>query len=313
MSLVNQQIRRLAERVAASHGLDVVDLESQGGGGKHRTLRVFLERNAEGRAVMEQRLAALRAGNGTQGMRPELWQGARQGGQEEEAHELEQGEEGSNSPDGFPYEDDKLDEPEEPDSDDLDEPGEDEGDEPGHEASAGSAEAGAIVLDLVDAGEVAGLSPDEDELAYLREVPPGVPVAQLSGITHGDCERFSRDFGTALDIEDLIPGAEYLLEASSPGLDRKLSTAEEFRRFAGCLCKVQTFTAVAGNRHWQGRLEAMDGEGQDGEGRDGEVLRLTPLAPKGAKKKRKNGEAEASPSVEIALSNVEKAQLVPEF
>src|SRR5258708_399592 len=60
MSLVNQQIRALAERVAASHGLEVVDLEFAGGGGKHRTLRIFLERDAAGRAVLEQRLAALR-------------------------------------------------------------------------------------------------------------------------------------------------------------------------------------------------------------------------------------------------------------
>jgi ribosome maturation factor RimP len=48
-------------------------------------------------------------------------------------------------------------------------------------------------------------------------------VEQLSGITHEDCAEFSRDFGVLLDVEDLIPGAEYTLEASSPGLDRKLS------------------------------------------------------------------------------------------
>jgi len=43
-------------------------------------------------------------------------------------------------------------------------------------------------------------------------------VEQLSGITHEDCASFSRDFGVLLDVEDLIPGAEYTLEASSPGL-----------------------------------------------------------------------------------------------
>ena len=57
-----------------------------------------------------------------------------------------------------------------------------------------------------------------------------------------------------LDVEDLIPGAEYTLEASSPGLDRKLSKPEDFERFAGSLVKVQTFEAIRNNRHWQGRM-----------------------------------------------------------
>ena len=57
-------------------------------------------------------------------------------------------------------------------------------------------------------------------------------------------------------MEDLVPGAEYTLEASSPGLDRKLSRPEDFKRFAGCLVKVQTFEPIRNNRHWQGRLVA---------------------------------------------------------
>ncbi len=238
MGKETEQIRALAERVAASHGLEVVDLEVQGGGGKHRTLRIFLERNAEGRAELERRLAALRA---------------------EAEH------------DSAP------------------------------EANRAENLEGAIVLDLVDAGEAAGLTEEEDELAYLRELPDGVPVAQLSGVTHGDCERFSRDFGVVLDVEDLMPGAEYTLEASSPGLDRKLRTPEEFARFAGQLCKLQLFTPVEGNRHWQGRLGGV------ADGR----LTLHPPPPKAKKKGAKPG-AEPPP-VAIALANIEKAQLAPEF
>jgi ribosome maturation factor RimP len=249
MSLVNEQIRALAERVAVSHGLDVVELEFQGGGGKYRTLRIFLERNAAGRAELEQRLKTLK---GAEVASPEsLMRGALK-----------------------------------PESGD-----------------ASSPDRAAIVLDLVQAGEAAGLDPEEDELAYLRELPSGVPVAQLSGITHGDCERFSRDFGTALDIEDLVPGTEYMLEASSPGLDRKLSKLEEFRRFAGQLCKVQTVTPVNGNRHWQGHL----GQVAD------ETVTLLPLAPRASKSKKKKDEAGTGGAVEIAFSNIEKAQLVPEF
>jgi ribosome maturation factor RimP len=59
-----------------------------------------------------------------------------------------------------------------------------------------------------------------------------------------------------LDVEDLVPGAEYFLEASSPGLDRKLSKPDDFARFSGSLVKIQTFEPVRNNRHWQGRLAA---------------------------------------------------------
>ena len=276
MSVINQQIRALADRVAASHGLDVVDLEFMGGGGKHRTLRIFLERNAAGRAALEQRLKALQE---------HVAQGAAEPGAAD-------GEE----PDLEGDDEDEFAEDLEGDAEDG--AAEDEG-----RLEAGVEDEGAIVLDLVDAGEAAGLTPEEDALAYLRELPTGVPVAQLSGITHGDCERFSRDFGTALDIEDLVPGAEYLLEASSPGLDRKLNKPVDFERFHGQLCKVQTFTPVAGNRHWQGHLGPMAGD----------AITLIPVLPKGAKKKKRDEVAAAGSGIEIALSNVEKAQLVPEF
>ncbi len=247
MSLVNDQIRALAQRIAHSHGLDLVDIEFHGGGGKHRTLRIFLERNAAGRAELAARLAALRSS-------------------EEEPRVSDADEEGS---DAVTVND-------------------------------------AIVLDMVEAGEAAGLTPEEDELAYLRELPQGVPIAQLSGITHGDCERFSRDFGTALDVEDLVPGAEYMLEASSPGLDRKLNGAEDFKRFAGVLCKLQTFTPVHGNRHWLGRPGPIVDES----------LTFLPEPQKASKKKGAKGNAAGQGTVEpvsIALANIEKAQLVPEF
>jgi ribosome maturation factor RimP len=243
MSLVNDQIRALAQRIAHSHGLDLVDIEFHGGGGsKHRTLRIFLERNAAGRAELAKRLAAL----------PPLAAKA-------ENHDA--------------------------DEEDM---AEDTG--------------GAIVLDRVEAGEAAGLDLEEDELAYLRELPQGIPIAQLSGITHGDCERFSRDFGTALDVEDLVPGAEYMLEASSPGLDRKLNGTDDFERFVGQLCKLQTFTPVIGNRHWQGHLGAI----HDG------ILTFFPEPAKASRKKGVKGQATVEP-VPIALTNIEKAQLVPEF
>jgi ribosome maturation factor RimP len=125
----------------------------------------------------------------------------------------------------------------------------------------------------------------------------------LSWLTHEDCAEFSRDFGTLLDVEELGPDDEYTLEASSPGLDRKLSRPEDYKRFDGCLAKIQTFEPIANNRHWQGRLKASGTE----PGKASVSLDLT--ATRQNSKSRKTGVN----SVEIALSNIERAQLVPEF
>jgi ribosome maturation factor RimP len=190
------EIRLAAERVAASHGLDVVDIELAGPA-KERVLRVFLEKNAEGRARLKAEIAA-----GVEGLPERLVEG-------------------------------KL------------------------------------------------------------------SVEQLSGVTHEDCAEFSRDFGVLLDVEDLVPGDEYTLEASSPGLDRKLTKPEEFQRFAGCLVKVQTFEPVRNNRHWRGRLLA---------GSKGNIA-LDLAAVHQNSKSRKAGVE----TVEIALKNVEKAELIPEI
>jgi ribosome maturation factor RimP len=122
-------------------------------------------------------------------------------------------------------------------------------------------------------------------------------------VTHEDCAAFSRDFGVLLDVEDLIEGGEYTLEASSPGLDRKLSRAEDFDRFAGCMVKVRTFEPIRNNRHWQGRLVA----GPAGSG-DGKTISIDLAAVKQNSKTRKAGGS----TVEIQLENIERANLVPE-
>lgn len=196
MAVRLEEIRSAAERVAASHGLDVVDMEFAGPA-KERTLRIFLEKNAAGRARLKAEMAS--------------------------------------SAEGLP-----------------------------------------------------------ERLAEGR-----LSVEQLSGVTHEDCAAFSRDFGVLLDVEDLVPGEAYTLEASSPGLDRKLSRPEDFKRFAGCLVKVQTFEPIRNNRHWQGRLT----------GADGNAITIDLAAVRQNSKSRKTGVNQ----VEIAFGNIEKAQLVPEI
>ena len=120
-----------------------------------------------------------------------------------------------------------------------------------------------------------------------------------AGVTHEDCALFSREFGTILDVEDAVPGGNYVLEVSSPGLDRKLNHAADYERFAGSKVKLMTRQPVNGNRHFEGRLESF---------RDG---RLTLDLSEARKKKRPA--PEASLKVEIELANVEKGNLVPEI
>ncbi len=193
MALQIEEIRAIAQRVAASHHLDLVDIEFSGGV-KFRTLRVFLEKDAEERA----KLAA-----------------------------------------------------------------------------------------VVASGEEVDL-------------PKGVPVEMLSGVTHEDCATFAQDFGTLLDVEDLVPGAEYTLEVSSPGLERKLSKAEEFTRFQGSLIKLQTFTPINSNRQWQGRLTGF--------AENVLTIDLAAIKQKGKAKK-----AATEQIVTIPLANVEKANLIAEI
>jgi len=192
MAVQLDQIRATAQRVAASHNLELVDLEFQGGV-KFRTLRVFIEKNAAERAKLAEQSAA-----GT------------------------------------------------------------------------------------------------------SDLPKGVPVEMLSGVTHEDCATFAQDFGTVLDVEELIPGAEYTLEVSSPGLERKLLRPEDYTRFQGSLIKLQTFTPVNKNRQWQGRLKKFT---------DGILtIDLSAVRQKGKAKK-----AVTESTVDIALANVEKANLVAEI
>jgi ribosome maturation factor RimP len=122
----------------------------------------------------------------------------------------------------------------------------------------------------------------------------------LAGVTHEDCANFSREFGTILDVEDVMPGS-YTLEVSSPGLDRKLIKASDFTRFTGSRLKLMTRQPVNNNRHFEGRLEKFEND----------CLTLD-LSVASHKSRKKMGEA-AGQKIEIEFANVEKANLVPEI
>jgi len=79
-----------------------------------------------------------------------------------------------------------------------------------------------------------------------------------TGVTLNDCEAVSRDLGTVLDVEDIIPHA-YNLEVSSPGLDRTLSKPEHFTRFSGSAVKIKTYQQINGQKVFQGVLLGLEG------------------------------------------------------
>jgi|SRR5579872_551225 len=82
-------------------------------------------------------------------------------------------------------------------------------------------------------------------------------IDKPQGITHGDCEFISQHVGTILDVEDVVPGARYTLEVSSPGVERKLSTPRDFERFVGQKVKVALRQPVENQRHWVGSLKSF--------------------------------------------------------
>ncbi|MGB9234476.1 MAG: ribosome maturation factor RimP [Terriglobales bacterium] len=157
-----------------------------------------------------------------------------------------------------------------------------------------AASSGLVVVDI----EFLGLGKHR-MLRVFIDRPGAVPATDRpDGVTHADCSAFSREFGTIIDVEDALPGGSYVLEVSSPGLDRKLKTAADFERFRGHRVKLTTFEPVNNNRHFEGKLERFES------GR---------LSLDLSEARRKMRPKDGSASVEIELKNVEKANLVPEI
>jgi ribosome maturation factor RimP len=194
MAVEMDKIRGAADRVAASHGLEIVEIDFLGAG-KQRALRVFVEKDAAGREALKAKAA------------------------EEDS--------------GF---------------------------------------------------------------------PSGVPVEALSGVTHEDCAAFATDFGTLVDMEDLVPGtAEYTLEVSSPGIERKLFRAADYERFVGFVVTAKLFAAVNGSKTVTGRMSFADGV---------VTLDLSAVKQKG---KKKQGATAPPEKISVPLNEIEKANLVAEI
>ena len=84
-------------------------------------------------------------------------------------------------------------------------------------------------------------------------------IDKPDGVTVEDCADVSREMEAILDREDLIP-TSYVLEVSSPGIERELFTLDDFKRFAGQNARIKTGRPIEGQRNFTGRIAgAVDG------------------------------------------------------
>ncbi len=139
---------------------------------------------------------------------------------------------------------------------------------------------------------------------YIDRLPQtAAPISDATGIMgatvvsdpypkigHADCERVSQQLSVILDVEDLVEGPGYILEVSSPGLDRELKKPADFERFKGRLAKISTAEPVGEAKFFEGRLAGFV---------NGKV-----------RMELKGREARV---VELPLEGIRKANLVVEF
>ncbi len=86
-----------------------------------------------------------------------------------------------------------------------------------------------------------------------------------------DCARLSREISVLLDVEDPIAG-EFLLEVSSPGIDRPLTRRKDFERWLGFDAKVELFDQIDGRRRFKGKLISLDGDNLAMETDEGDIV-----------------------------------------
>ncbi len=84
-------------------------------------------------------------------------------------------------------------------------------------------------------------------------------IDKEGGVTLDDCERTSEQVGEIIEAESLIDHA-YILEVSSPGLDRPVRTLSEYERFRGRLVKLTTREPIQGRSTIVGRIIDVEGE-----------------------------------------------------
>ena len=116
--------------------------------------------------------------------------------------------------------------------------------------------AGAYGLDIFDVE----MKRERSQLVLRVIVDrPGPSSTAEESVSIEDCARVAEELGTQLDVEEVMPGA-YTFEVSSPGLDRPLRHADDYRRFAGRWAKIVTSQPVERQTAFSGRVKGVEGD-----------------------------------------------------
>jgi ribosome maturation factor RimP len=94
------------------------------------------------------------------------------------------------------------------------------------------------------------------DVQYVKENSDWVArvfIDKDGGVTMRDCEKMSMIFGSILDNSDVLEDS-YILEVSSPGLNRVLKKEESFKRFIGSKIKLQTLEFINNQKNFLGSL-----------------------------------------------------------
>ena len=148
-----------------------------------------------------------------------------------------------------------------------------------------------VYIDRVPQRKPSQLNPASEEIVAAEAEGGNIAAGDADPkISHADCERVSQQLSVILDVEELIEGPGYILEVSSPGLDRALKKPQDFERFVGRLAKISTSEPIGDAKFFEGRLAGFA---------DGKVrMELKGKEPR---------------MVEIPLEGIRKANLVVEF
>lgn len=115
--------------------------------------------------------------------------------------------------------------------------------------------------------EIAEKVTDKNNLELVRTEVVGsqkhpiirVFIDKPLGISHEDCATISFGISAILDNSDFI-SPDYMLEVSSPGLERELYSRRDFEKVIGNLAKVKTKAAINGQKNFNGRIKAVEGD-----------------------------------------------------
>ena len=91
-----------------------------------------------------------------------------------------------------------------------------------------------------------------------RDAVVRIYIDKEGGVTLEDCSTVSRDIEAVLDEEDFIP-SRYVLEVSSPGIERELYSIADFEKFSGQLIKVKTRESIDGQKTFVGNIVGVNG------------------------------------------------------